>query len=161
MVILVTTCYYLLILANNSNISYLYLDLVQRYPVKMKSVVFHVRRMAREQLTRLARHLVLSNPEPLSYPLFLIPSSLFFISCIYLLFVLLILVSYSFFFLCLLFPIPCFLFLLFCVFLLDRYQLMEDCIGCRSPDEVREVVLQAVRYEELGTYVFDPYKVVA
>ena len=36
---------------------------------------------------------------------------------------------------------------------------MEDCIGCRSPDEVREVVLQAVRCEELGTYVFDPYKV--
>ena len=36
---------------------------------------------------------------------------------------------------------------------------MEDCIGCRTPEEVREVVQQAVRYDEIGTYVFDPYKV--
>ena len=67
-----------------------YLDLVDRHPVKMKSVVFHVRRICRDELT--------------------------------------------------------------------RYQLMEDCVGCKTPSAVRQVVLAAVEFDRKGDYKFDPFK---
>ena len=67
-----------------------YLDLVRQYPVKMKGVVFHIRRLLRDDLT--------------------------------------------------------------------RYQLMEDCVGCKSAEEVRGVVEQAVGYAARGDYQFDPHK---
>lgn len=67
-----------------------YLDLVRQYPVKMKGVVFHIRRMLRDELT--------------------------------------------------------------------RYQLMEDCVACKSVEEVRGVVEVALGYAERGDYQFDPHK---
>jgi tRNA-dihydrouridine synthase len=67
-----------------------YLDLVRKYPVKMKSVVFHIRRIIKDEL--------------------------------------------------------------------NRYQLLEDCVASKTPEEVRKVVLQAIEYRDRGDYVFDPLK---
>ena len=67
-----------------------YLDLVRLHPVPMKCLVFHVRRMLRDELT--------------------------------------------------------------------RYQLLEDCVACRSAEEVRGVVEQAAEYARRGDYAFDPLK---
>jgi len=67
-----------------------YLNNVALHPVKMKSVVFHIRRMCSDELT--------------------------------------------------------------------QYQLLEDIVAAKSVDEVRQVVLQGMAYQEKGNYKHDPDK---
>ncbi len=67
-----------------------YLDLVKLYPVPMKCLVFHIRRMARDQL--------------------------------------------------------------------NAYQMMEECVSCKTPEEVRAVVDKCIAFRDTGNYEFDPMK---
>jgi tRNA-dihydrouridine synthase len=67
-----------------------YLDLVQQYPVSMKCLVFHLRRMARDEL--------------------------------------------------------------------NKYQMMEECVSCTTPEAARAVIDQCKAYRDKGNYEFDPMK---
>ena len=67
-----------------------YLDLVERHPAKMKTVIFHIRRMCKEAF--------------------------------------------------------------------QSYQLLEDCLACKTPAEVRAVVALAIMYRDSGSYQYDPDK---
>jgi tRNA-dihydrouridine synthase 1 len=67
-----------------------YLELVDRFPVKMKSVIFHIRRICREDFT--------------------------------------------------------------------KYQLMEDCVSCKSSEELKCVITEAIKYKETNSFVYDKDK---
>ena len=67
-----------------------YLELVDKYPVKMKSVIFHIRRICREEFT--------------------------------------------------------------------DYQLMEDCVSCKTTDELKKVIREGIEYKINNNFTYDKNK---
>jgi hypothetical protein len=45
-----------------------------------------------------------------------------------------------------------------CADVLTRFQLLEDCLRASTSEEVRNLVMQAVKYLEEGSFRFDPAK---